>query len=105
MTTPIVPGVNLPSALQEVEALLYWNLSGPQVVMVPAIANSVALVVVLEPRPHSHGLVLAVTQRLPEDAIEPGRDWLDDLTLRGYRTAVCAGFLEAQKTILDYLKS
>lgn len=104
--TPIVPGVHLPSAEDEATALCYWAAETlPLRTFLNIGPSGLCLYIFLEPKPRSHALVLVVTGRnetladLPD--FIPG--WLEDLTLRGYKTAVCAGFLAAQKTVREYL--
>ena len=107
---PAVAGVNLPSAHDEAVELMEWihDEYGPfAAVVVHRRIPSPPVVLFLRPTPRSHGLVLPIVR---VDGTKPSWPsdydaWLDDLTLRGYRTAVCAGFLCAQREVLNYLKS
>lgn len=50
-----------------------------------------------------HGLFIEM-KRIKGGRLSPNQTaWIEDLTHQGYRCAVCHGFDEAQKEILDYL--
>jgi hypothetical protein len=102
---PAIPGVNLPSAYEEEAALLRWSSETlGNGVLWPMRPGAFPVLVLMRPRPTSHALVVVLTRvdwTLRDDFYF--REELDTLTLHGYRTAVCPGYLAAQKTILDYL--
>jgi len=51
-----------------------------------------------------HGLYIELKRKVKSKVSESQQEWIDYLNKKGYFSAICYGFEEAQKTIMWYLE-
>ena len=61
-------------------------------------------ILVCEPCGQYHGLFIEMKKPKTGKLSEEQREWLHELSLKGYATAVCYGFNEAKETVENYLR-